>query len=459
MSKLIDFINKANIIHNNKYDYSKVQYINNITKIIICPTHSEFRQRPDNHKSGKGCQKCGKIIAKNSTKDTKDDFIKKSQIVHQNKYDYSKVNYINDRTKVIIVCLIHGEFKQTPHSHKKGGCQKCSVDSKTKKLHKFIEQSTTIHNNKYDYSKVVYINNITKIIIICPIHGEFEQTPVGHSVYCNGCPSCRSNRSQQELNLVEKLKEFSPTTNEKNIIPNKEIDIYFPNHKLGIEVNGLYWHRDEIKGVNYHQNKSILAQKHNIKLLQFWEHELNENWDIVLSIIRHNLKLSNKVYARQCNMTKLTNIQTKHFINNNHIQGHKQSFINYGLIYNDKIVTILSLSKNKSYEWEIIRFCSIKNYCVIGGFSKLFKKFIINHNPNSIITRVDYRYSTADIYLKNHFKILNITRPNHFYHKGSSRNYNILTKQQYQKHKLQNSGYHKISDSGNIELIWNKNAS
>lgn len=112
------------------------------------------------------------------------EFIAKARNVHGDKYDYSKVNYINATTKVCIICPIHGEFYQTPSRHLLGGCKKCGVDTRVKKRtisrDDFIKEANIKHNYKYDYSKVEYINSKTKICIICPIHGEFWQTPNSH---------------------------------------------------------------------------------------------------------------------------------------------------------------------------------------------------------------------------------------------------------------------------------------
>ena len=172
------FISKANKIHGDKYDYSNVNYINAKTKInIICKIHGEFEQNPSNHLKKHNCQKC----AKNFKLDTL-GFIEKAKEIHEDSYDYSKVNYINADTKITIICKIHGEFIQIPdfHINRKCGCPKCSNNVKLDTL-EFIEKAKQIHGNKYDYSKVEYINNRIPVIIICKIHGEFTQQPYTHT--------------------------------------------------------------------------------------------------------------------------------------------------------------------------------------------------------------------------------------------------------------------------------------
>ena len=132
---------------------------------------------------------------------TTKEFIEKAQIVHNNKYNYSNVNYIKSSEKVTIICPIHGEFQQTPNNHLKGqGCPKCKhmyvANLQRQTTKDFIEKAKRIHNNQYNYNKVIYgKNNKEKVIIICPIHGEFLQTPHDH-LYGYGCPECGKYRAK-----------------------------------------------------------------------------------------------------------------------------------------------------------------------------------------------------------------------------------------------------------------------
>ena len=176
-----EFINKAKLIHKNIYDYSKVNYINNRTKIIIiCKIHGEFLQRPNSHLQNGSCLKCSIEIRKNNLRSSTEEFIIKSNNIHKNKYGYSKVNYINNSTKITIICKKHGDFLQRPIEHFNGyGCSKCSNTYKYTTL-EFIINAKKIHMNNYDYSLVEYKNNITNIKIICKIHGEFNQIPSNH---------------------------------------------------------------------------------------------------------------------------------------------------------------------------------------------------------------------------------------------------------------------------------------
>ena len=243
-----EFAEKSNKIHNGKYNYSKVEYVNNRTKVcIICPEHGEFWQIPDYHLSGCGCPKCGlKTISKKSKK-TKDDFLEKTKKVHGDKYDYSKVEYVNNRTKVCIICPEHGEFWQTPHNHENGqGCPICGKINghRKQKLTKnvFIEKARKIHGDKYDYSKVEYVNNHTKVCIICQKHGEFWIKPNAH-LNGHGCPKCSSSVLEEEIakfldkNNIQYIREkkFDWLINVKEL----RLDFFLPEYNAMIECQGI----------------------------------------------------------------------------------------------------------------------------------------------------------------------------------------------------------------------------
>ena len=187
-----EFIKEATEKHKGKYDYSKVDYVNNKTKVcIIChkPEHGEFNQTPNCHLQGQGCPKCGVEKKHESQTSTKEKFIKKACKVHGGKYDYSKGEYVNSRTKVCIICPEHGEFWQTPNEHtQRYGCPKCGGTYLLMK-EEWITSARKVHGGKYDYSKGEYVNSRTKVCIICPEHGEFYQTPNNH-LRGHGCPKC-----------------------------------------------------------------------------------------------------------------------------------------------------------------------------------------------------------------------------------------------------------------------------
>lgn len=182
-----EFIDRCKKIHKDYYDYSLVYYKNIRTKIkIICPVHGEFEVLPKVHLRGSKCKLC----INNNIRSNEKIFIEKSKKIHGDTYDYSLIEYINNFTKMKIICKKHGIFEQTSNSHLRGdGCIKCAgLEKMTKEI--FIEKSKKIHGDIYDYSLVNYINNKTKIKIICEKHGIFEQKPNNHTIQKQGCPDC-----------------------------------------------------------------------------------------------------------------------------------------------------------------------------------------------------------------------------------------------------------------------------
>ena len=198
-------------VHGDRYDYSKVVYTSNRNKvIIICPEHGEFLQSPNSHSKGQGCPVCARLKRQVPL----DTLLKQFRAVHGDKYDYSKVVYAGNRNKVIIICPEHGEFLQRPNGHKKGnGCPKCLPSGrKRKSQEEVVAQFQKVHGDRYDYSKVKYVGAETKVIIICPEHGEFLQVPNSH-IKGQGCPVCGRLKRTKPLDTV--LEQFRAVHGDK----------------------------------------------------------------------------------------------------------------------------------------------------------------------------------------------------------------------------------------------------
>jgi hypothetical protein len=179
------FIAKAKEVHGDRYNYSLVEYVNNAAKVkIICSEHGVFEQKPNNHLKGRGCRHCAGIA-----KGTTEAFIAKAKEVHGDNYDYRLVDYVNAYTKVKIICSEHGVFEKTPSNHLNGqGCSHCAGKAKGT-TGTFIAKARQVHGGRYDYGLADYVNAHTKVKIICPEHGVFEQAPTGH-LAGQGCRRC-----------------------------------------------------------------------------------------------------------------------------------------------------------------------------------------------------------------------------------------------------------------------------
>lgn len=416
-SEIIDNFNK---IHGKKYDYSKVKYINSKTKVcIICPEHGEFWQTPAKHLSGQGCGKCGRINKGLKLRLTKKEFINKGNLIHDNKYDYSKVNYITAHEKIEIICPIHGSFFQIANDHLQG----------------------------------------------------------------HGCPHCTTTYSIGEMDIYNTLRNIFGEQNielhNKTILDGKEIDIFIPHLNVGIEYNGLYWHSEQYgKDKWYHYNKMIECNKKGIKLIQIFEDEYLRNRKIVLNKLYHMLKIPRicpKIPGKRVVLKEISVSRAKDFLNENHIQGYTNSTVRIGAYYQGILVGVMCLNKiNSNDEWILNRFATDNKYICQGIIGKMFKYFIRKYNPCKIKSFADRRWALSEdnIYLKLGFTLTDKLNPDYRYisdsnsreriHKFNLRKKTLHNKYDFpidmtEKEMVKKLGLYKIWDCGLYKYEWNKN--
>lgn len=243
------FIQEAQKVHGNKYDYSLVDYVNDRTKVkIACPKHGLFEQLPTHHLRKCGCRKC--YDEYNSSKRLFDQtlFLQKAKDTHGDTYDYSKSIYKGMRFNLEIICRTHGSFWQTPHMHLQGhGCPKCIGKYRT--TEEFVQLAKEVHGDRYDYSKTIYKGTNYKVLITCPKHGVFEQKAHVH-LTGSGCPNCKRSKGEEKIaaflktHNIEFIQGYS-FVNQYLLCSNKVIyvDFYLPNDSLIIEFNGIQHYR------------------------------------------------------------------------------------------------------------------------------------------------------------------------------------------------------------------------
>ena len=188
---LAEFLRKAKEQHRDRYDYSGVKYSNGNEPVeIICEKHGPFKQRPNLHVKGYGCQKCGNEITTSHTRTSREGFIERAKAIHDDKFDYTLVDYKNKDTPVTIICPDHGEFSMRPSEHLVGqyGCRKCGGTAPLT-TEEFVSKSREIHGDRYDYQDSVYRTTHENVTIICPDHGPYTQLPSNH-LSGKGCASC-----------------------------------------------------------------------------------------------------------------------------------------------------------------------------------------------------------------------------------------------------------------------------
>ena len=312
------FIERARKTHGDKYDYSKVEYKGTHENVIIhCPKHGDFLQTPHNHFNGCGCQKCAiEKLKHNYIINKRNEFIEKARKIHRNRYDYSKVEYVDAHTKVCIIDKNGEEFWQTPNNHLSG---QGNPKDRYKKMwdnrgrittEQFIEKARKVHGDKYDYSKVKYQGGRIKVCIICPIHGEFWQTPENH-LGGKGCSICGASHLEREIMqlLQEKNIDFKYNCNREFLpwIKRQHLDFYLPDYRIAIECQGsqhfiatAFGSKEKSPSfcfkniVERDKRKRRLCEKNGIKILYYsnlgikYPYEVFEDKDELLKEINKN---------------------------------------------------------------------------------------------------------------------------------------------------------------------------
>ena len=280
MYKYDEILTMFKKIHGNKYDYSLVDYKNKHTKVrIVCPKHGIFEQRPNMHIKGQSCPKCS-----NCKRLTTEQFIEKAKKTHGSKYDYSLVEYKNSNTKVKIICPTHDIFEQKPGKHIVGnGCPNCSKNKKLN-TQDFIQRSKQIHGNKYDYSLVEYKNSNTKVKIVCNRCNKiFLQRPILH-LRKQGCSFCNGNIKKNTKQFIEESKKVHGEDYDYSLVNyngiHSKVKIICPKHGIFEQdaISHLKGHKckkcsDKKRGIDHRINiKEFInrsCKKHNSELFSY----------------------------------------------------------------------------------------------------------------------------------------------------------------------------------------------
>ena len=280
---------------------------------------------------------------------------------------------------------------------------------------------------------------------------------------CTVCNPIGDSKSIKEKELFNFIRTIYVGEIIQSYRDGLEIDIYLPELKLGFEFNGLYWHSEEWKDKNYHQNKTNHFKEKGIRIIHIWE----DDWDLKSYIVKSQIKnwifkTDNKYFARNCQVKEIKDSKIyRKFLDDNHIQGFVKSNIKLGLYHNGELVSIMTFDqfegrkKMDKDEWNLNRFCSKLNTSVIGGASKLLQYFINKYNPSRIISYADRDWSSGDLYNKIGFKISSVIPPNYKYIVDGKR----INKQRFMKSKIKGFS-NEITESQivaeiGIKRIWN----
>lgn len=317
------------------------------------------------------------------------------------------------------------------------GCPRCGVDTTRSNAEDFIEKAKNVHGDKWGYENVVYVKAVSKVEIMCKRHGVFKQTP-NHHLSGKACPQCVIDPIW-EKEIYEVVKELHPDTVRKaKVLGKKEIDILVPSAAFGVELHGIHWHSEKFVGKTYHYDKWKTASDMGIQLMQVFEDEWLDNKQVVLNRIKNALGHGEKYDARKTMLGVVPSAEAKLFLEETHSQGAGTARVYYGLRYEDEWVAIASFGKARSGAmtggtsdaWEVIRYASKGR--VRGGFSKLFKRFLEDYQPNEVVSYCDLRYGTGSLYKACGFTLDGVTPPDYWWVCKRSR----IPRYQTQKHKL-----------------------
>jgi hypothetical protein len=326
-------------------------------------------------------------------------------------------------------------------------------------------------NENDDFSKVEYIDSNTKILIVCKKHESYEVTPSQYRRGTR-CPKCSySARSLVELLLFDYIKSIHPNAVSRvRPVPGlvRELDIYIPDLNLGIEYNGNFFHRDpdpefdrldgKMASKTSLLDKTRMFKDAGIRIIHIFEDEWLEKPEVVKSRLRSILGKDAVCYARKGVIKEVSEGDCQLFEDENHIQGHaKGSCVRLGLYIEGNLKALMSFSKlryeaHSKDEYELLRFCSLGT--VVGGFSRLLSHFRNKHNPSRVVSYSDKRWSIGHVYSKNGFSLVSTSPPGYFWCKGQKR----FSRVRFQRHKLSDVFEQNFPESmTEKEIMYSKN--
>lgn len=504
-------------------DYSKVVYVNNKTPVIIIDhdlrpdgtEYGEYTQLPLNHVKGMGHPEKSARRGGDKKKRKWDELLLEFRAAHHGEnLEYPEQNYnnVNDKIRIIDHDLDengveYGEYWQDIHSHLRGcGHPRKGVDNRRKILASrkyytnegFKELCRKVWGDRYDLSLVEYEKNKRKITVICREHGPFriscDNFKAGH-----GCPKCGDSiqvttiydtvgayrkssdllKSHVEDEIAEIIKGcgLDIIRNLRSLIGGKEIDIYVPAKKIGIEYDSLYWHSEKNgKMRTYHLDKLERCNKNGIKLIQIFEDEWIYHKDIVVDKIKNLLGVSDmqRIGARKTVVNEISKEEAMAFLEKNHIQGYGSGSVHYGAFYNDEVIGVMSFKMEGAVEngqWELVRFSTKLGCCVQGLGSKMLKRFVTDYNPNEVKSFADRRWTLdkdSNMYTKIGFELDGVGSPDYRYVVGDERKHKFGFRKLklYKKYGVPLSltekqmcdrlGFYRIWDCGLLKYVYNR---
>lgn len=499
-----DFQTKANTLHNNLYNYVKTEdiYPYNLKVDIECPHHGTFSKTVYDHireDKPAGCPKCSYENRQTSKEDLK-ALIDTCKTMYKNKYDYSLINLKtlnNINNKVSIICPVHGVFEQSFYCHFyiHNECNACSKSLTLEDIKTVVNSSVKYNKTDevfYDFKDdIQLVNRLTLRNLYCKEHKlYFDKT---YTAFKNNpkCPGCSCITSQYESDILSYVKELEPSieliqSHRPSWMLGKELDIFIPKYNLAIEFNGSVFHhssksefvskfcKDTYKNPNYHYDKWKLCKDNGITLLSIYDFYwfIDDKQSIYKSKIKHYMQKDKKIFARKCFVKDISYEEAVTFYQDNHLEG---SGFNYpssnsvGLFFQDEMIMCASLinyynQSSKLKELKLHRICTLQNFTVVGGISKLSKYLKNTYGEFKYYITLTTGGSTLNFYnidtISLRYFWVNSKDPKEYYHRNYCQK-NLLEKHFHQplfeedteNTYMERLGFLKIYDNGVAKLL------
>ena len=383
---LFGFVEAATAKHAGKYTYANAAYMGAHGKLkITCTAHGDFLQSPTNHMQGKGCPKCKHVqLGKRSVGTTA----------------------------------------------------------------KFVKAATALWGDRWDYSRVEYVDSHAHVRILCRLHGEFLQTPTNHLSGKAACTRCNHMKSDQESRIAQYLSQFTQVVQrDRTLVAPKEVDIYLPQKALAIEYSGMYWHshfskEDEKENKRKHFQKYQDCAAKGVRLLTIYESEWDEREPAIRRLLRNAVgKGRGKLMARRCDLKRVSTPEARVFYEKYHPQGGAGGGEHYGLYWRGKLVACMRFAFGnndrgagaKKPVWTLGRYAT--RITVAGAASRLFKAFVQEFHPTEVKSFSDNRYFSGGMYGQLGFVLEEDVAPD--YQVWSPKT-GLKPKPHYQRRQLQN---------------------
>lgn len=480
-----EFLKRAGETHGDTYSYKLDTYTAYTEKMtIVCPVHGDFQQSPLQHVQLKhGCRFCAWAANGQKAAWTVEEFETACKRIHNNKYVYTG-DFTNTLSPVTVICPVHGRQKQQAFTHmKSSGCPSCGKEARGLKLRttkeQFLERARTLHGDAYQYDFEGYVSQKSYVKITCKLHGPFYQNGDTH-LRGSRCPICAGTVSNGQIELLEYIKSLGfcdAVSDYRYGAGKKEFDVYVPSKRMAFEYDGVYFHSSRFRADDYHATKQREAKEAGVQLVQIYSDQWETNNKQIKALIAARLGVSsNRVHARKCIITEVSNEYAQKFHSDNHVQGWKRYGENVALVHEGTVVAVMTFTNvssvrgesQKQGQYELARFSS--SLRVVGGAGKLFSYFVKSRKAEFVLSYSDTRLFSGATYSALGFELDGHTKPSYTYnrdgtgqrkHKSHFKHSNLLEvlgvaydPALTERQNCENAGYYQIYDCGLARWHW-----